>query len=105
MNFLSPGPHPMYGDTIHITLLTSDMTRTGAMTLTGKIMSREILRDGRGLAEITLDANPDQRRTIARSARYRYTLYREGQRLYSSPSLRVREIQQTAEAVLILGSP
>lgn len=96
-----PGSTPMHGDTVE---LTAD---TLAVTITGKITSRGVLRDGRGFAELVLpDGDPQQRRDLERAKWYQYRLYRGGALLYSSPSLQVRETRRESDGALVVsGSP
>ncbi|MFF4361159.1 hypothetical protein [Streptomyces sp. NPDC001604] len=64
-----PGPHPLRGDSVYLTIGTT------SVTITGNITSRGVVRDGRGFVELTLpDADPQQRRDLERAASYRYEL-------------------------------
>ncbi|MEU9189445.1 hypothetical protein AB0D14_33870 [Streptomyces sp. NPDC048484] len=96
-----PGPTPMHGDTVELTV--------GAFwaTITGKITSRGVLVDGRGFVELVLpDGDPQQRRVLERAGTYQYRLYDGGVLLYSSPYLQVRETRRESDgALVVVGSP
>ncbi|MFE1987653.1 hypothetical protein [Streptomyces mirabilis] len=96
-----PGPNPMHGDTVEL------MDDTFVATITGKITSRGVLRDGCGFVELVLpDGDPQQRRDLERAGRYQYRLYDGGSPLYSSPDLQVREIRRESDGALVVtGSP
>ncbi|MEU2245031.1 hypothetical protein ABZ572_37240 [Streptomyces sp. NPDC018338] len=96
-----PGQRPIYGDAVHITV-GADL-----LVFAGKIMTRGVLSDGRGFAEFVLpDADPQQRRDLERAGRYAYTLYLEGEELYVSPGLVLREIRRDGHGALVVtGSP
>ncbi len=96
-----PGPQPIYGDAVHIT------TSTDTLVFAGKIMTRGVLSDGRGFAELVLpDADPQQRRNLERAQRYEYELYLDGEVLYSSPDLTLRDTQRDKDGALVVtGSP
>ncbi|MFI6803814.1 hypothetical protein ACIBO6_02150 [Streptomyces luteogriseus] len=96
-----PGPIPMHGDRVEL------LADTFVATITGKITSRGVLRDGRGFVELVLpDGDPQQRRDLERSTRYQYRLYDGGALLYSSPDLQVRETRRESDGALVVtGSP
>ncbi|MFB0629406.1 hypothetical protein [Streptomyces sp. AB3(2024)] len=96
-----PGTRPLTGDAVQIT------TEAASVTITGRITSQGVLRDGCGLVELTLpDADPQQRRDLEWSKRYQYNLYVGGALLYSSPELEVRETRRAGDGALIVsGSP
>ncbi|MFF5282459.1 hypothetical protein [Streptomyces sp. NPDC013171] len=96
-----PGQRPIHGDAVHITI-GNDL-----LVFAGKISTQGILRDGRGYAELVLpDADPQQRRDLERAGRYTYTLYLEGEELYTSPGLVLREIRRDGHGALVVtGSP
>ncbi|MFI1929346.1 hypothetical protein [Streptomyces sp. NPDC020330] len=97
-----PGHRPLTGDTVYITAGSRDMTMRGEIVCVG------ILRDGCGLAELTLpDADPQQRRELERCERYQYDLLVNGQVLYSSPMLRVDGIRLREKdgALIVTGRP
>ncbi|MGW5096312.1 hypothetical protein ACWEQ1_17260 [Streptomyces nodosus] len=96
-----PGPTPMHGDTVEI------LADTFVATITGKLTSRGVLRDGCGFVELVLpDGDPQQRRDLERSTRYQYRLYDGGVLLYSSPDLQVRETRREDDGTLVvMGSP
>ncbi|MFE1546542.1 hypothetical protein [Streptomyces sp. NPDC058718] len=96
-----PGPRPIHGDAAHITV------DTDLLAFAGKIMTRGILSDGYGFAELVLpDVDPQQRRDLERAGRYQYELYVEGEAPYSSPGLTLREIRRDDDGVLVVtGSP
>jgi hypothetical protein len=91
----------MYGDRVEL------MADTFVATITGKITSRGVLRDGCGFVELVLpDGNPQQRRDLERAGRYQYRLYDGGALLYSSPDLQVRETRRASDGALVVtGSP
>lgn len=64
-------------------------------------------RVGRGFAELVLpDADPQQRRDLEHAGHYQYALYVEGELLYSSPELTLREIRRDGDGALVVtGSP
>lgn len=96
-----PGPVAMQGDTVQLT------TDTVSLTIAGSIMSRGVLRDGRGFVELTLsDTDPQQRRDLQRATWYQYKLYRARSLLYSSPYLTLSETRRVSNGALALtGSP
>ena len=96
-----PGPVPMHGDSVQIT------TDTTSLTITGTITSQGVWRDGRGFVALTLpDADPQQRRTLEWAKWFRYELYRDGARLYSSPRLKLSETRRVSDGALVVaGSP
>jgi hypothetical protein len=91
----------MHGDTVQL------IAGTLAVTITGKITSRGVVRDGRGFAELVLpDGDPQQRRDLERAAWFQYRLYEGGVLRYSSPHLQVREIRRESDGALVVaGSP
>ncbi|MFJ9250350.1 hypothetical protein [Streptomyces sp. NPDC101776] len=96
-----PGYTPVHGDTVQ---LTAD---TLVVTITGKITSRGVLRDGAGFAELVLpDGDPQQRRDLERATWLHYRLYGGGALLYSSGHLQVRDVRRDADGALVVaGSP
>jgi hypothetical protein len=73
------------------------------VTITGRITSQGILRDGCGLVELTLpDADPQQRRALEWSKRFQYNLYLREHLLYASPQLVVRETRREDDGALII---
>ena len=95
-----PGPRSIHGDTVQIIAATS-------LTFTGSITSQGVLRDGRGFVELTLpDADPQQRRDLARSQWFQYELYRGGVLVYSSGHLQLTETRRNdAGELVVSGSP
>ncbi|KMS67241.1 hypothetical protein ACM01_43560 [Streptomyces viridochromogenes] len=92
-----PGPHPMHGDTVYLTIGDT------SVVITGRIRSQGVLRDGRGFVELTLpDADPQQRRDLERATSYRYELYREDALLYSSPRLALSETRRAGDGALVV---
>ncbi|MFE4206651.1 hypothetical protein ACFRSX_29700 [Streptomyces goshikiensis] len=80
---------------------------TATMVFDGKVMTRSVLVDGRGFAELVLpDADPQQRRDLERAERYAYELYLDGKLLYSSPVLTLRDTRRDETGALVVtGSP
>ncbi|MFJ2407455.1 hypothetical protein ACIOUE_39905 [Streptomyces xanthochromogenes] len=99
MNF--PGPYPMHGDTVKI------VTDTTSVSITGTITSQGVLREGRGVIELTLlDTDPQQRRDLVWAKHFRYELYGGGRLLYSSPQLKLSGTHRTGDGALMMtGSP
>ncbi|MFL4910923.1 hypothetical protein ACJ6WF_49500 [Streptomyces sp. MMS24-I2-30] len=97
----TPGIHPVRGDTIQ---LIADGT---LMIFKGDVMTREVRRDGNGFIEITLPADPQQRRDLERARSYQFSLYRDGLQFYTTPrSLRVVEIRRASDGALVVtGAP
>lgn len=95
-----PGTRPIHGDTVRITVDTTTLMITGAVSCVG------ILVEGRGFAELTLPADPEQRRILEFSKRCHYSLYKGGALLYSSPPLTITEVRQTGDGALVVtGAP
>ncbi|MFC9228330.1 hypothetical protein ACFTZI_05070 [Streptomyces decoyicus] len=96
-----PGPRPVVGDAVAITIGSS------SVTINGTITSQGILRDGCGFVELTLpDADPQQRRDLEWSKQFQYDLFLRGALLYSSPQLKVRGCRRDGDGALIVtGSP
>ena len=96
-----PGPIPMHGDTVHLTI------GANSVLIEGKITSQGVQRDGRGFVELTLpDGDPQQRRELERADSYRYELYRSSALLYSSPRLTLSETRRASDgALVVVGSP
>lgn len=96
-----PGPNPVHGDTVQL------IADTLAVTITGKITSRGVVRDGSGFAELVLpDGDPQQRRDLERAKWFQYRLYDDGTLLYSSPHLQFRETRRESDGTLVVaGSP
>lgn len=96
-----PGHRPIHGDAVHVTV-GADL-----LVFAGKIMTRGVLSDGRGFAEIVLpDADPQQRRDLERAGRFQYEVYLEGRLLYSSPELTLRTARRDGDGALVVtGSP
>lgn len=96
-----PGQRPIHGDSVRIT------TAAGTLVLDGSITVQGVVRDGQGLAELTVsDADPQQRRMLERSERFQFELYRDGQPLYASPDLVLREARRIGDGSLVVsGTP
>lgn len=96
-----PGPNPMHGDTVYLTIGTTPVLITGSIT------SQGVVRDGRGFVELTLpEADPQQRRDLERATSYRYELYREKALVYSSPRLTLSGTRREKDGALVVaGSP
>lgn len=96
-----PGPIAIHGDSVQLT------TDTTSLTITGTITSQGVVRDGRGIVELTLpDADPQQRRTLEWAKWFRYELCRDGARLYASPRLALSETRRASDGALVVaGSP
>jgi hypothetical protein len=92
-----PGLTPMHGDAVQLT------TNTAAVTITGNITSQGVLREDRGLVELTLpDADPQQRRDLERARWFQYRLFHGGTLLYASPHLTLDETRRANDGALIV---
>ena len=96
---IPPSNRPVRGDTVEIIVSTT------TLTITGSITSQGVLRDGRGLAELTLpDADPHQRRDMERSTWIQYKLYRDGALVYSSGHLELRGTRRDDNGALVVSA-